>query len=58
MWMLTGPEPDREGATRFVADHSVEKTGRNQRSRNFAQKLDFHSPVDKMGIVQRDRQYA
>jgi len=58
MWMLTGPEPDREGATRFDADRSVEKTGRNQPSGNFAQKLDFHRPVDKMGIAHRDRQHA
>jgi len=58
MWILTGPEPDREGATRFIADHSVEKTWWNERSGNFAEKLDFHRPVDKMGIVQRDRQYA
>jgi hypothetical protein len=57
MWMLTGPEPDREGATRFDADHLVEKTGRNQLSGNFVEKLDFHSPVDKMGIAHRDRQY-
>jgi hypothetical protein len=58
MWMLTGPDPTLEGATRPLADCTVETTEWTRRSGNRGEKLAFHRPVDKMGIAQRDRQYA